>query len=166
MLQRGRQDTKMTDGVFPSQTIRAMADSGQITANPPIINAQVQPASLDLRLGKNAWRVRASFLPGAGRTLEDRLPEFAMHDISLEGGAVLEKGCVYLVPLMEGLDLPPDVSAVANAKSSTGRLDLFTRLITDHGSATNVSSRPSSAGSGLNLVAQRLRSKPAGVGKS
>jgi len=133
MLKRGHKTASMTSGVLPSQTLRAMADSGEIIANPPIINAQVQPASLDLRLGKNAWRVRASFLPGAGRTLEDRLPDFAMHDISLAGGAVLEKGCVYLVPLMEGLDLPPDVSAVANAKSSTGRLDLFTRLITDHG---------------------------------
>jgi dCTP deaminase len=80
----------------------------------------VQPASLDLRLGHIAYRVRASFLTGKGRTLTDRLPEFEMHRMSLEDGAVLEKGCVYVVPLMERLDLPADISAVANAKSSTG----------------------------------------------
>ena len=92
----------------------------------------MQPASLDLRLGREAYRVRASFLPGKA-ALADRLADFEMHRIDLAGGAVLEKGCVYVVPLVEGLALPADVSAVANAKSSTGRLDLFTRLITDRG---------------------------------
>jgi dCTP deaminase len=96
----------------------------------PLAADQIQPASLDLRLGGHAWRIRASFLPGAA-TVADRLPDFEMHRIELGGGAVLEKGCVYLVPLMERLDLPAEVSAVANAKSSTGRLDLFTRLIAD-----------------------------------
>ncbi len=120
-------------GVLPSQTLRDMLANGQITVTSPVPDDQVQPASLDLRLGETAYRVRASFLPGAGRTLLDRLPEFSMHQIDLRPGAVLEKGCVYLVPLMEGLALPADVSAVANAKSSTGRLDLFTRLITDNG---------------------------------
>ena len=80
-----------------------------------------------------AWRIRASFLPGAGARVADRLGDFVMHRMPLDGGAVLEKGCVYLIPLAEGLRLPPDVSAVANAKSSTGRLDLLTRTITDHG---------------------------------
>ena len=93
----------------------------------------MQPASLDLRLGRIAYRVRASFLPGEGATVAERLPLFSMHEVDLSVGAVLEKGCVYVVPLMEGLALPGDVSAVANAKSSTGRLDLFTRLITDRG---------------------------------
>ena len=94
---------------------------------------QVQPASLDLRLGRKAYRVRASFLAGAGNTVADRLADFQMHEVDLTDGAVLEKGCVYVVPLMEGLALPADVNAVANAKSSTGRLDLFTRCIVDNG---------------------------------
>ncbi|UWQ82109.1 2'-deoxycytidine 5'-triphosphate deaminase [Leisingera caerulea] len=120
-------------GVLPSQTIENMLESGDITVSAPLVEGQVQPASLDLRLGTVAYRVRASFLAGQGRSVSDRLTEFEMHRISLDGGAVLEKGCVYVVPLMEGLALPQDVSAVANAKSSTGRLDLLTRTITDGG---------------------------------
>lgn len=120
-------------GVLPSQHLRAMIASGAIAATPPVTPEQVQPASLDLRLGTRAWRVRASFLAGQGRRVADRLPDFAMHEIDLTPGAVLEKGCVYLVPLMESLALPPGVQAVANAKSSTGRLDLLTRTITDGG---------------------------------
>ncbi|MEM8788967.1 MAG: 2'-deoxycytidine 5'-triphosphate deaminase [Pseudomonadota bacterium] len=123
----------MTAGVLPSQAIAAMAETGQIAVSGPLSQGQIQPASLDLRLGATAWRVRASFLPGTDATLEDRLPDYAMHRIDLTDGAVLERGCVYLVPLQERLALPQDVSAVANAKSSTGRLDLFTRLITDRG---------------------------------
>ncbi|MEO1490797.1 MAG: 2'-deoxycytidine 5'-triphosphate deaminase [Pseudomonadota bacterium] len=122
----------MTSGVLPSQTLRAMIDSGEITATPDVIPAQIQPASLDLRLGRRAWRVRASFLAGRAQSVDERLSDFAMHEIDLEGGAVLETGCVYVVELMERLALPDDISASANAKSSTGRLDLFTRLITDH----------------------------------
>lgn len=121
------------EGVLPDAEIRALAEAGAISADAPLAAGQVQPASLDLRLGPRAWRVRASFLAGAGRRVEDRLAEFAMHEISLEGGTVLETGCVYLAPLMERLALPPGLSAAANAKSSTGRLDLFTRLVTDHG---------------------------------
>ena len=120
-------------GVLPDATINAMAASGEITADPAITPAQVQPASLDLRLGHIAYRVRASFLAPGGATVADRLGAFTMHKIDLTGGAVLEKGCVYVVPLMEGLALPDDVSAVANAKSSTGRLDLLTRTILDGG---------------------------------
>lgn len=120
-------------GVLPSQMIRTMIGSGQIAASPAVDPVQIQPASLDLRLGTRAWRVRASFLAGQGRRVADRLPDFAMHEIDLTPGAVLEKGCVYLVPLMESLALPPGVQAVANAKSSTGRLDLLTRTITDGG---------------------------------
>ncbi len=111
--------------------LRTMIASGQISAAPEVIPAQIQPASLDLRLGRRAWRVRASFLAGRGKTVSDRLADFAMHEIDLGDGAVLETGCVYVVELMESLALPYDVSASANAKSSTGRLDLFTRLITD-----------------------------------
>jgi dCTP deaminase len=120
-------------GVLSCQQIAAMIDAGQIAADPAILPDQVQPASLDLRLGPVAYRVRASFLPGRGRTVAHRLAEFGMHRIDLGPGAVLEKGCVYLVPLMERLALPEGVQAVANAKSSTGRLDLLTRTITDGG---------------------------------
>ncbi|MFV0335904.1 MAG: 2'-deoxycytidine 5'-triphosphate deaminase [Tropicimonas sp.] len=121
------------NGVLPSQTITAMIDAGRIASDIPFAEGQVQPASLDLRLGSEAFRVRASFLAGEGQSLRDRLGQFEMHRIDLTGGAVLEKNCVYVVPLMERLELPGDVNAVANAKSSTGRLDLLTRVITDGG---------------------------------
>lgn len=120
-------------GVLPSQALRTMIAAGAIRAGTPIQPAQLQPASLDLRLGDTAWRVRASFLAGQGRSVADRIAEFAMHRVDLTQGAVLEKGCVYVVPLMERLALPEGVQAVANAKSSTGRLDLLTRTITDGG---------------------------------
>ncbi|MDF3413923.1 2'-deoxycytidine 5'-triphosphate deaminase [Sulfitobacter sp. M57] len=120
-------------GVIPNQLIQTMIDTGEITARPAVIPEQIQPASLDLRLGDVAYRVRASFLAGHNAKVTDRLAEFEMHRVDLNDGAVLEKGCVYVVPLMERLDLPADLSAVANAKSSTGRLDLLTRTITDGG---------------------------------
>lgn len=120
-------------GVIPNQQISEMIQSGQINAVPAVLPEQIQPASLDLRLGNTAYRVRASFLAGQSAKVADRLNEFEMHRVDLSDGAVLEKGCVYVVPLMEGLALPADVSAVANAKSSTGRLDLLTRTITDGG---------------------------------
>ncbi|MEM9061031.1 MAG: 2'-deoxycytidine 5'-triphosphate deaminase [Pseudomonadota bacterium] len=121
-----------TPGVLPSQAIRRMVEDGTIGVATPLLPEQVQPASLDLRLGRRAWRVRASFLTSRHATVAERLQEFSMHEIDLEGGAVLETGCVYLVELQESLDLPADVSAAANAKSSTGRLDLLTRMIADH----------------------------------
>ncbi|MDO6731592.1 2'-deoxycytidine 5'-triphosphate deaminase [Marinovum sp. 2_MG-2023] len=120
-------------GVLASQQIRDLISSGALQGTPEIIDAQIQPASLDLRLGSVAFRVRASFLTGKGRSVADRLSEFEMHRIDLSQGAVLEKGAVYVVPLMESLALPAGVQAVANAKSSTGRLDLLTRTITDQG---------------------------------
>ncbi len=123
-----------TTGVCPNQQIEDLIDSGAIRATDPFVTGQVQPASLDLRLGTVAYRVRASFLAGAAHSVKDRLEEFEMHRIPLtDEGAVLEKGCVYLVPLMESLTLPEGISAVANAKSSTGRLDLLTRAVTDRG---------------------------------
>ena len=121
-------------GVLPSQALRALIADGAISAVLPITDAQIQPASLDLRLGSVAYRVRASFLAGQGQKVADRLAEFEMHRVDLTAGAVLEKGCVYVIPLMEGLALPAGLTAVANAKSSTGRLDLLTRTITDGGS--------------------------------
>ncbi|MEH7826803.1 2'-deoxycytidine 5'-triphosphate deaminase [Gemmobacter denitrificans] len=120
-------------GVLPAQALRQMIHSGAISAEPTILPAQIQPASLDLRLGAVAYRVRASFLAGQGRSVKDRIAEFEMHRMDLTAGAVLEKGCVYVIPLMEHLALPTGVTAVANAKSSTGRLDLLTRTITDGG---------------------------------
>ena len=120
-------------GVCANQQIENMIADGTISGSPDIDPVQIQPASLDLRLGTVAYRVRASFLAGQDSTVADRLREFEMHRIDLSGGAVLEKGCVYLVPLMESLDLADDLSAAANAKSSTGRLDLLTRMITDGG---------------------------------
>ena len=120
-------------GVLPDLSLRDLIASGALAAGTPVSEAQIQPASLDLRLGATAYRVRASFLAGHGRSVAERIAEFEMHRIDLRGGAVLEKGCVYVVPLLERLALPPGLSAVANAKSSTGRLDLLTRTITDGG---------------------------------
>lgn len=121
------------DGVLASQHIRALINAEGICSETPITEPQIQPASLDLRLGSKAVRVRASFLAGASASVADRIDEFSMHEMDLTEGAVLEKGCVYLVPLMERLRLPGSIQAVCNAKSSTGRLDLLTRVITDGG---------------------------------
>jgi dCTP deaminase len=123
----------MTSGVLPAQALRQLIATGALAADPAIRDDQIQPASLDLRLGRVAYRVRASFLAGAGRRVQDRLAEFTMHQVDLAGGAVLEKNCVYVIPLAERLALPAGVTAVANAKSSSGRLDLLTRTITDDG---------------------------------
>ena len=123
----------MTSGVLPAQALRRLIADRALSASPAIREDQIQPASLDLRLGPVAYRVRASFLAGHGRTVDDRLKEFTMHEVRLDGGAVLEKNCVYVIPLAERLALPRCVTAVANAKSSSGRLDLLTRTITDGG---------------------------------
>ncbi len=120
-------------GIFPTQTLRELIEEGAIKTTQPITPDLVQPASIDLRLGEFAWRVQASFLAGPDATVEEKVRAFEMHRIDLTGGAVLEKGCVYIVPLLESLDLPDDVSAFANPKSSTGRLDIFTRVISDRG---------------------------------
>ncbi len=118
-------------GIAPAQSISALIDAGIVRLEAPVIDRQIQPASLDLRLGRTAYRVRASFLPGPGQTVRERLDAVLIHAFSLEEGAVLETGCVYLVPLLESLDLPADVQASTNPKSSTGRLDVFTRVIAD-----------------------------------
>jgi dCTP deaminase len=120
-------------GVLASQQIRALWQDGGIIAPTGPADSQIQPASLDLRLGKTAYRVRASFLAGPRRSVAERLDEFTMHKIDLTTGAVLEKGCVYVVPLLESLDLPQGLCGAASAKSSIGRLDLLTRIITDKG---------------------------------
>jgi dCTP deaminase len=120
-------------GLLPSQAIRKLIEQDRISASPAITEEQIQPASLDLRLGEIAHRVQASFLPGQLSTVEDRIRDLRMMRVDLTRAAILEKGCVYIVPLVESVNLPSDVSARANPKSTTGRLDIFTRLITDYG---------------------------------
>ena len=122
-------------GILPCQAIDTLIAGGAITSATPFDEVQVQPASLDLRLGAKAWRVRASFLPGA-RTVQERLADVIMHPIDLSSsGVVLEKGCVYICELQERLKLPRGIQARANPKSSTGRVDVFVRLLTDRGHA-------------------------------
>lgn len=111
--------------------IAMLAQDQAIAAAYPFAPDQIQPASLDLRLGAVAYRVRASFLPGPGIAVARRIEELKLHEIALTNGAVLETGCVYIVPLIESLALPAGIAAAANPKSSTGRLDVFTRVIAD-----------------------------------
>jgi dCTP deaminase len=120
-------------GVLPCQMLEKMIATGAIRARAPILPEQVQPSSLDLRLGGEAYRVRASFLATGNSTVTSKLEQYRLHTLDLTRSAVLEKGCVYIVPLQEELALPGDVSGKANPKSSIGRLDIFTRLITDQG---------------------------------
>src|SRR5207344_3121065 len=117
-------------GILPDHMIAALAQDGAILPAYDFVPDQIQPASLDLRLGEVAYRVRASFLPGR-TTVAQRIDALKLHEISLTDGAVLETGCVYIVPLQESLALPEEISAAANPKSSTGRLDVFTRVIAD-----------------------------------
>lgn len=127
----GNSEQEAPAGILPDRMIAELFESGALTATRPLDSDQIQPASLDLRLGEKAYRVRASFLPGK-TTVAEKLENLKLHEFSLEQGAVLETGCVYIVPLLEGLQLPATVSASANPKSSTGRLDIFTRVISDH----------------------------------
>jgi dCTP deaminase len=122
---------KPAGGILPSQAIEALIANGAVTLAEPILDDQLQPASLDLRLSNVAYRVRASFLPGPDTKVSDKLDEFALHKIEFGEGAVLETGCVYVVPLLESVTLSADISAATNPKSSTGRLDVFTRVIAD-----------------------------------
>jgi dCTP deaminase len=119
-------------GVLSDSEIKRAIRQGWIAADAPFLDDQIQPASVDLRLGGSAYRLRASFLPGVGARVRDRLEDgLVMHEIDLRGGAVLETNCVYLVQVQETLALPQHIHGAANPKSSTGRVDVFTRLITD-----------------------------------
>jgi dCTP deaminase len=118
-------------GILPDHMIAALAKQGAILPAYELVPDQIQPASLDLRLGEVAYRVRASFLPGPNTTVAERIDELKLHEVALGDGAVLETGCVYIAPLLESLALPDDIAAAANPKSSTGRLDVFTRVIAD-----------------------------------
>lgn len=125
-------DILALDGVVPSQGVEEMIARGYLKSELEVIEEQIQPSSIDLRLGDVAYRVRAGFLP-ASSTVEDRIGDLKMHEVDLTDSGVLEKGAVYIIPLQESLDLPTGMSGVASPKSSTGRLDIFTRLLTDHG---------------------------------
>ena len=124
--------SKEKKGVLPSQYIEELINKNFIYSNENIEDDLIQPASLDLRLGFKAWRVPASFLPGKEKKVEEKLKHIAMHEFNLTDGSVLECGCVYIVKLLEALNLPNNISGIANPKSSTGRLDIFTRLIVDY----------------------------------
>ena len=126
--------TLAAHGILPDHLIEALAQAGGIAA-PDLAPGQVQPASLDLRLGARAWRMRASFLPGSERPVHAAIERLALHEIDLRPGAVLETGTVYLAELAESLALPASVAASANPKSSTGRIDVFTRVIADRARA-------------------------------
>src|SRR6476620_978288 len=121
----------LKDGIQSADAIERLTQGGVITRETPFAPDQIQPASLDLRLGRRAYRVRASFLPGRNHTVRDRLLQLSYHEIDLSAGAILETGSVYIAELQEALALPADLSAAANPKSSTGRIDVFTRVITD-----------------------------------
>jgi dCTP deaminase len=127
--------TNETQGILPDGAIRRLIAAGHVRLAEPQAERQIQPASLDLRLGAKAYRVRASFLPGPNSSVADKLADVALHEFDLTQGAVLETGCVYIVPLLESLGLPAGIAASANPKSSTGRLDVFTRVITDRARA-------------------------------
>jgi dCTP deaminase len=126
--------TVQPPGILPCQSIEDLIAQGAITSATPFDSDQVQPASLDLRLGGRAWRVRASFLP-RGRLVAERMSDLVMHQLDLTAGAVLEKGCVYIAEVQERLALPAGISARGNPKSSTGRVDVFVRLLTDRSPA-------------------------------
>ncbi|WP_081688600.1 2'-deoxycytidine 5'-triphosphate deaminase [Inquilinus limosus] len=122
-------------GILPIQTLKQMVRDKEIFSPAELDPDQLQPASIDLRLGHVAYRVRASFLPGPGATVLDKITQLDGYPIDLTNGAVLERGCVYVIPLLEQVHINSHVVGVANPKSSTGRLDILTRLITDRSTA-------------------------------
>ncbi len=123
---------ELKNGILPLQSLAELVDQGVVRSENPLDHDQIQPASIDLRLGARAWRVRASYLP-RGRKVSDRLPDVVMHEMDLTRGAVFESGCVYIAELQESLALPSGICARANPKSSTGRVDVFVRLLSDYG---------------------------------
>jgi dCTP deaminase len=131
----GPRPDKLFTGILPYQAIRQMVREGEIAARRKISHDQIQPASIDLRLGERAYRVRASFLPGVDATVMGRIKQLDGYEVDISSGAVLEKECVYIVPLMESLRLPNNLAGFANPKSTTGRLDILTRLLTDRTAA-------------------------------
>src|SRR4030067_1802571 len=121
-----------SNGTLPIQRIKQLIREGGIKASVPVQDKQLQPASMDLRLGNKAYRVRSSFLP-QHRRVDELLKDLFMYEIDLDENGILEKKNVYLIPLIEELYLPRELNGKANPKSTTGRLDIFTRVITDGG---------------------------------
>jgi len=125
-------DATDASGVLPAQLLREAIAGDWVVADPwRVPGESVQPASIDLRLGEHAWALRCSFLPDSQSTVEEKISDLAFERIDLRDGATLERDRPYLVPLIEELRLPPQIRAKANPKSSTGRLDVFTRVLTD-----------------------------------
>jgi dCTP deaminase len=120
-------------GILPSQEIRELIRNGKILSGVEIADDQIQPASIDLRLGNVAHRIQASFLPGRSSPVSNRIRDLKLAELDLSRPALLERGAVFIVPVVESLALPRDIGGKANPKSTTGRLDIFTRLITDGG---------------------------------
>src|SRR3954470_22955176 len=120
-------------GILPSQEIKELIRNGKIRSSAEIPDAQIQPASMDLRLGNVAYRIQASFLPGRSSNIQTKIKDLCLAEIDLTRPAILEKDAVFIVPLLESLALPSDIGGKVNPKSTRGRLDVFTRLITDGG---------------------------------
>jgi len=134
-------------GVLNAEQISEQIASGALRLSGALRARQLQPASLDLTIARRGWRIRASFLPPPGKSVIDRLNDgLAMHEIDLADGAVLERGCVYLVELAERLRLPGDICGAANPKSSTGRIDVFVRLVIDASNGKRVAFDEAPAG--------------------
>jgi dCTP deaminase len=127
-----RDEDSLKKGILPVQRLEELVRNGNIRANTPILEDQLQPSSIDLRLSSRAYRVSASFLPTRDGTVQRKLQELLVEEVDLSNSGLLKKGSVYIVPLQEELFLPDFISGRANPKSSTGRLDIFTRLITDY----------------------------------
>lgn len=129
--------TRAPRGILPYQHIKQLIAKRVIRAEVPIEDRQIQPASLDLRLGTKAYRLISSFLPELSEitsrlnVLDFYQSDLVMYEMDLTEGAILEKGHVYLVPLLERVSLPKTIRARSNPKSTTGRLDVFTRVVTD-----------------------------------
>jgi dCTP deaminase len=120
-------------GILASQEIRELIRNGKLRSRLEIADDQIQPASVDLRLGNRAYKIRASFLPNGKSPIRPKIRELQLDEIDLTQPALLTKGDVFIVPVVESLELPPDVRGKANPKSTTGRLDIFTRLMTEWG---------------------------------
>ena len=132
----GGEEQERPHGILPAQSIRALVANGIISSpeSTPILDNQIQPASIDLRLGPEAFHVRASFLPGRSSTLLTKINDgLLIETVDLRQPALFTPDSVYIVKLTESLNLPSDIRGIANPKSTTGRLDIFTRLITESG---------------------------------